>query len=278
MPNNTLIYPPQGGGGGIQSINGDTTSAQVIAAGTGISVSTASGTTTISSSGSSGANVELSNLSGVAVNTDLVPASTGSSNIGSATLPWGSGYFATGVGTGPLPPTTGSGNYLWLIPSSGNGAPAIQGYTNSNSYCGIQFTAGGGFTISDGFGTAGQPGSIQGNTAGIVYINGYAFQVYNSYTRCFGQFQIWPIGQTISVSQGTNGCIGNGTDALASGTKTISTAAVTSTSQILVTPTSAPLGQLYEYSAGRVPGTSFTIKSTNSADTCSFTWWIVEIH
>lgn len=36
-----------GGGGGITSINGDTTAAQIIAAGTGISVSTVSGTTTI---------------------------------------------------------------------------------------------------------------------------------------------------------------------------------------------------------------------------------------
>jgi hypothetical protein len=41
-----------GGGGGISSINGDTTSAQVIAGGTGISVSTTSGTTTITATGS----------------------------------------------------------------------------------------------------------------------------------------------------------------------------------------------------------------------------------
>lgn len=42
-----------GGGSGIQSINGDTTSAQIIAAGTGISVATVAGTTTITNTGTS---------------------------------------------------------------------------------------------------------------------------------------------------------------------------------------------------------------------------------
>ena len=50
-------WPPflnGGGSGGITSINSDTTAAQVIAAGTGISVSTNSGTTTITNTASSG--------------------------------------------------------------------------------------------------------------------------------------------------------------------------------------------------------------------------------
>lgn len=46
--------PGGGGGSGIKSINGDTTSAQVIAAGTGISVSSSSGTTTITNTSSGG--------------------------------------------------------------------------------------------------------------------------------------------------------------------------------------------------------------------------------
>lgn len=40
-------WPPQGGSGGVISINGDTTPAQLIVGGTGISVSTSAGTTTI---------------------------------------------------------------------------------------------------------------------------------------------------------------------------------------------------------------------------------------
>jgi hypothetical protein len=43
-----------GGGGGIASINGNTTSAQVITGGTGISVSSSAGTTTITNTGSGG--------------------------------------------------------------------------------------------------------------------------------------------------------------------------------------------------------------------------------
>ena len=63
-----------GGGGGITSINGNTTAAQTIAAGAGISVVSGGGTTTITNTGSVGnfANRQLSNLSGTtAVNLDL---------------------------------------------------------------------------------------------------------------------------------------------------------------------------------------------------------------
>lgn len=42
------IIPPGGGGGGIASINGDTTSAQIITGSSGVSCSTTSGTTTCS--------------------------------------------------------------------------------------------------------------------------------------------------------------------------------------------------------------------------------------
>jgi hypothetical protein len=47
-------YPVQSGGGGITSINGDTTSNQLIVGGTGITVGTAGGTTTISATGGTG--------------------------------------------------------------------------------------------------------------------------------------------------------------------------------------------------------------------------------
>lgn len=47
-------FPVTGGSGGIASINGNTASAQTIAAGTGISVSSSGGTTTITNTGSAG--------------------------------------------------------------------------------------------------------------------------------------------------------------------------------------------------------------------------------
>lgn len=68
MANFFAIYPVVGsgggGGGGITSINGDTTAAQVIAAGTGISVVTAAGTTTITNTGAGTGTVTSVDVSG----------------------------------------------------------------------------------------------------------------------------------------------------------------------------------------------------------------------
>lgn len=78
------FYPPSSsGGGGIQSINGDSTSAQSIVGGTGISVATSSGTTTITNtSPSSGGTVTsvsvvtANGLSGTVANPTTTPAIT----------------------------------------------------------------------------------------------------------------------------------------------------------------------------------------------------------
>ena len=66
MGNNVFI-PGPGGSGGIQSINGSSNSTQIIAAGTGISIISASGTTTISASGGSIAPLTLTATSNTAV-------------------------------------------------------------------------------------------------------------------------------------------------------------------------------------------------------------------
>lgn len=76
------IYPAisggGGGGGGITSINGDTTAAQVIAAGTGISVSSSGGTTTITntSPGSSGTVTSVSVTTANGVSGTVATATT----------------------------------------------------------------------------------------------------------------------------------------------------------------------------------------------------------
>ncbi len=76
-------YPPQGSGsgGGVTSINGDTTSAQIITGGTGISVSTAGGTTTITNTESPGSGTVTSvsvttanGVSGTVANPTTTPA------------------------------------------------------------------------------------------------------------------------------------------------------------------------------------------------------------
>lgn len=77
-------------------------------------------------------------------------------------------------------------------------------------------------------------------------------------------------GAGIKVKQGTNATFGTGT--LSSGTATISTTKVTANSVIFLTNTS--LGYLYVASISA--GTSFNVASTNSLDTNTFGWWILE--
>lgn len=95
-----------GSGGGVASINGDTTSAQLIVGGTGISVATAAGTTTITNTGSAGANTALSNLASVAVNASLVPGSGGSIDLGTSSDYWNQLYVSQ------IHSNSGGGNVL----------------------------------------------------------------------------------------------------------------------------------------------------------------------
>lgn len=80
MANFFAIYPVVGsgggGGGGITSINGDTTAAQVIAAGTGISVSSSGGTTTISNTASGGTVTSVSVTTANGVSGTVATATT----------------------------------------------------------------------------------------------------------------------------------------------------------------------------------------------------------
>jgi len=68
----------------------------------------------------------------------------------------------------------------------------------------------------------------------------------------------------------TNSLSGIGT--LVAGQVTINCTAIISGSRIFVTPTSAPLGQLYI--AGKTVGTSFIVRSTNAGDVATFSWVI----
>ncbi len=88
MASITLPIQP-GGSGGIASINGDTTSAQSIVGGTGISVATAAGTTTITNTGSTASltdsHIFVGNVSNVATDVamsgDITIANTGATTI-----------------------------------------------------------------------------------------------------------------------------------------------------------------------------------------------------
>jgi hypothetical protein len=85
-------YPAGTAPGGVLSINGNTSSAQSIVGGSGISVSSAGGTTTITNTLSAGANTALSNLTApTAINQNLLFGTDNTLDIGSADA--GSTYF-----------------------------------------------------------------------------------------------------------------------------------------------------------------------------------------
>lgn len=137
------------GGGG----SGTVTSATIVQ-GTGVTLSgTCTSTTilncTVNAVGT-GANTALSNLASVAINTDLLPTSAGSSNIGSALLPWGTGYFQSisvpgtgsvagniglGQGTAPSlnanqiqfigPASVQAAGWQWVLPGTENAAIGV---------------------------------------------------------------------------------------------------------------------------------------------------------
>ncbi len=85
MPSSYKRYPAVGGGSGIASINGDTTSAQIIQGGNGISVGTSAGTTTIAQGpftgplvADHGADLSL-----------VIGSDTASEIVGTTTIPFG---------------------------------------------------------------------------------------------------------------------------------------------------------------------------------------------
>lgn len=91
-----------------------------------------------------------------------------------------------------------------------------------------------------------------------------------------GDVAISVAGKKLRYKTGSNAAIGTGT--LSSGTVTISTTAVTSSSFIFVTDTTTgSLVNVGSLTVGTVTnGTSFVVNSTNALDASTFNWFIVE--
>jgi len=80
-------------------------------------------------------------------------------------------------------------------------------------------------------------------------------------------------GQTLGIKEGSNACMGTGT--LSSGSATISTTAVAANSRIFLTDTGTSIVNLGALTVSAISaGTSFTVKSSNVADTSTFNWVI----
>jgi hypothetical protein len=89
-----------------------------------------------------------------------------------------------------------------------------------------------------------------------------------------GNLNLITAGNKIKIATGTNASIGT-SGAIAAGTVTVSTTAVTANSKIFLSRASAA-GTLGLLSVGTITaGSSFTITSSNTLDTSTVNWWII---
>lgn len=105
-----------------------------------------------------------------------------------------------------------------------------------------------------------------------------ALQATTQRAFCYGDVIITTLGKGLYIKQGTNGTSGVGQ--LVGGVLLINNTKVTANTGVAVLDQGggvlANAGALYEDSAVRVPGTSFTVKSLNPLDTSKFFWFFVE--
>lgn len=94
-------------------------------------------------------------------------------------------------------------------------------------------------------------------------------------TKVFANKLALSVGSVFSILSGANGRAGVGT--LTAGTATIATNAVTGSCLIFLTDTSGTVTNVGSLTvSAKTAGTSFTVTSTNAADTSTFSWLIVE--
>lgn len=132
-------------------------------------------------------------------------------------------------------------------------------------------SATGTITEADTFEIDGAP--IAGTNA--VITNSYALKINAGNSLFNGNISLGVAGNKLNIATGSNASIGTGT--LASGTATISTTAVTSSSEIFLTDTSGnALTNVGSLTVGTITaGTNFVVKSTNVLDTSTFNWLII---
>ena len=89
-----------------------------------------------------------------------------------------------------------------------------------------------------------------------------------------GDLSINTVGRGLQIKEGSNAKMGTAT--LVAGTVVVSTAAVTATSRIFLTSQSDGGTVGFQRVSARTAATSFTITSSNAADTSTIAWFIVE--
>jgi hypothetical protein len=121
-------------------------------------------------------------------------------------------------------------------------------------------------TINSGGAIIAATGDISASTGSVVANAGFI--------SSNGSLTLQAVGGKINIMTGSNASIGTSA-AMTAGSITISTTAVTAASKIFLT-TNAPGGTQGFLSVGTiVPATSFVINSSNSSDTSTVNWWII---
>ena len=172
-----------------------------------------------------GANTALSNLAAVAINTSLLPASNNTIDVGSSTLAFANGYFATNV-QAPLfstfDQTAGSTSSTGVALRSGNANGASSNSGTLTLKSGDATLTSGAVTISSGNSTvSGNSGAITIDSGSVTSGIGGALSIGTLNSRSITLGNISPTTQTLiqggtggtalSLQAGTNGAINIGT-------------------------------------------------------------------
>ena len=171
-------------------------------------VLTSNGTTALwQAGGSGGANTALSNLATVAVNASLVPGTNNSINLGSSTLSWSNGYFASNLYTPEIQGLASGGTLLVQ-----GGAAASGGAGGNLSLYGASgsSTGGNGGTVTVNAGSANSAGTSQGGAVNLAAGTSYGSNTGGTITlQCGtggpGTGTAGSTGGTVNVLGGTGG-------------------------------------------------------------------------
>lgn len=148
--------------------------------------------------------------------------------------------------------------------AAGSGATVT--VTSSGSNASLALTSKG--TGNANLAAGSSSGSAQLVTGGVVRV-----KATSATTTITGNLVLGTAGNGLQIKEGTNAAMGVAT--LSSGTVTVNTTKVTANSRIFLTAQDGTmLGS--PWVSARVAGTSFTITSTNLADTSNVAWMIVE--
>ena len=219
---------------------------------------------TSGSPGIPGANVTITSANGKPI------AGGVGGNAGSITSTTGTGGAAsntTGLSGGS------GGAYNLNTGAGGSTAGTSQTAGNAGSFV---FTSGNGGAATGTTSTGGNSGSFN-FTIGTPGTGTMANGANGDFNFTNGNIKIQTAGKGLYIKTGSNATMGTGT--LVGGTATISTTAVASNSEIFVTDTGggvlANIGSLIAPTSGITAATSFTVTSTNTLDTSTFNWIII---